>query len=538
MSTGFNAIFYGAPGQSGQMGPPGPQGEPGMQGPRGYEGAVGQVGQIGPPGPPGVGAPGQMGPPGPPGWMGPPGAPGQPGQRGSPGFYGQPGPQGDIGCQGPKGNQGPQGPPGNDQDIFINIEAGGIPGNDTTSGPFRLSNGETIRFWSAGGMTIDSQSGIYVQIDPNNIITSSTIPTTSPSDTSRSSLHYDSTADKMYIWDTISFGWRLIDNQIDNFTNSVINSECGSTGVALIGDHGWLSIGSTNNEGFICTTIPNGTIDGGLCRGKNAVDWQSKRTSVSNVALGDYSVICGGSDNRASLQYSCVLSGNGNHSLSSLSLIGGGIDNRINGGSNNYISNGQDNQINSSTRCVIVGGQNNRIDNGLNGVILGGIDHQMTHSNAIVFGGTGYQSQSDDSVNIGGKIYLQSVDQDDSIDQVLVWDSLTQQVKYRDELTVTSDQRLKKDIDKLDFNDLNVDQIMNIGLYRFRKKTDLDDSRMKYGFIAQDLKECLPWCVTDQFRDGDAIKQDYLKVDQMALIQYLLAVCQSQEERIRLLEQK
>jgi len=51
--------------------------------------------------------------------------------------------------------------------------------------------------------------------------------------------------------------------------------------------------------GSIQAHVADGTSTGGNQRGSNAVDWQSKRSSADMVASGNYSIIPGGRDNKA-----------------------------------------------------------------------------------------------------------------------------------------------------------------------------------------------------------------------------------------------
>ncbi len=66
--------------------------------------------------------------------------------------------------------------------------------------------------------------------------------------------------------------------------------------------------------------------NGGDVRGANAVDWQRIRGNANQVASGDFSVISGGSFNRATGLHGVVLGGNNNINDSNYSVIIGGVN--------------------------------------------------------------------------------------------------------------------------------------------------------------------------------------------------------------------
>ena len=66
------------------------------------------------------------------------------------------------------------------------------------------------------------------------------------------------------------------------------------------------------STGAIVRTQPDGTSDGGNCRGQYATDLQATRTLATEVAAGTGTVIAGGVNNLANGYYANVVGGNGN----------------------------------------------------------------------------------------------------------------------------------------------------------------------------------------------------------------------------------
>jgi len=197
----------------------GPQGRPGIQGPvgppgdRGDRGLKGDKGELGSPGPPGIamagppgqagrgGSPGSAGAPGVAGICGPPGQAGMVGPPGPEGCPGQPGPPGNNGDIGDKGAVGPTGAPGSDANVGFVIEAANSLTGPASSSQ-TITNGDTFRLWSAGGLDVNVQSGSALfNFEPANITSSVGIPTNPPKDRSRPSIYVDSRGGAMYFWD-------------------------------------------------------------------------------------------------------------------------------------------------------------------------------------------------------------------------------------------------------------------------------------------------------------------------------------------------
>jgi len=80
---------------------------------------------------------------------------------------------------------------------------------------------------------------------------------------------------------------------------------------------------SPKGEGGVLAHQPSGTSAGGNNRGANAVDWQTVRTSASQVASGAKAVISGGNENTAGGTGSTVIGGTANTASGDYSIAGG-----------------------------------------------------------------------------------------------------------------------------------------------------------------------------------------------------------------------
>ena len=92
-------------------------------------------------------------------------------------------------------------------------------------------------------------------------------------------------------------------------------------------------------------------------RGEYAVDWQRIRSANSDAAIGNFSIISGGSFNRAGGTHSVVIGGNNNHNDGDYATIIGGV-------------NGNTRSISGA---VIIPGYATGGNNTLNGALQGGV---------------------------------------------------------------------------------------------------------------------------------------------------------------------
>ena len=170
----------------------------------------------------------------------------------------------------------------------------------------------------------------------------------------------------------------------------------------------------TRGGGAIMRTIPDGTVDGGDCRGNFATDWQSSRTDSSQVASGIQSVIGGGFSNTASGIQSVIGGGSENIASGVQSAVVGGLDNRssgleavIGGGSENrasglraFIGGGLQNNA-TGPEATVSGGFLNRAS-GTRAFIGGGFSNTASGIQSVVSGGSENQASANHSTVAGG----------------------------------------------------------------------------------------------------------------------------------------
>jgi hypothetical protein len=122
--------------------------------------------------------------------------------------------------------------------------------------------------------------------------------------------------------------------------------------------------------GATLAQVPDGTRSGGNKRGLSATDFQKFRNAATNVAGGDYSVICGGASCTASGSLACVVGGESNTASSNYSFIGGG----------------QSNTTQTNSHATVCGGNGNIASGGYS-VVGGGVSNTASDSSATVAGG-------------------------------------------------------------------------------------------------------------------------------------------------------
>jgi len=125
---------------------------------------------------------------------------------------------------------------------------------------------------------------------------------------------------------------------------------------------------------------PNGdgsllTDTSGNPRGIYSNDFQRVRTSVSGVAAGSYSVICGGSDNRTANSYSTIGGGQTNVASNVLSTVCGGDLNTASGNRSTVCGGGSNT---SSAQSSTVGGGSNNQAGGTYSTVPGGLRAKAT----------------------------------------------------------------------------------------------------------------------------------------------------------------
>jgi len=155
---------------------------------------------------------------------------------------------------------------------------------------------------------------------------------------------------------------------------------------------------AVKGNGAITAQIPTGTLAGGNTRGAFAVDLKSSsRTSATQVASGNYSVLLSGLRNTASELYSTVLSGISNTASGVYSVVLNGNDNTASGTYSTVLSgvsntasgfysavlNGSTNTASSSYSTVLNGSGN--ISSGIYSVSCG-LNCEATNTYSMAFG--------------------------------------------------------------------------------------------------------------------------------------------------------
>jgi hypothetical protein len=141
---------------------------------------------------------------------------------------------------------------------------------------------------------------------------------------------------------------------------------------------------SPKGSGALQAQIADSTEVGGNPRGLFAVDWQMDRAQADQVASGDYSVVGGGRNNRASGFASTVSGGDANVASGDYSTVAGGLNNAASG---DY--------------STVMGGEAN-MATGDSSVILGGLNNLASGDYSAVGGGENNTASAPYSVVPGG----------------------------------------------------------------------------------------------------------------------------------------
>jgi hypothetical protein len=126
---------------------------------------------------------------------------------------------------------------------------------------------------------------------------------------------------------------------------------------------------ASKGNGARIANIPDNATSGGNKRGTRAVDWQSQRTSATQVASGANAVISGGNGNTAAGQQAVVGGGGSNSASGANSTVPGGVSN-----------------IASATQSTVGGGWTNQAS-GVLSTISGGFANQATGERSWIPGG-------------------------------------------------------------------------------------------------------------------------------------------------------
>ncbi|MEN2993650.1 MAG: hypothetical protein ABDH91_08895 [Bacteroidia bacterium] len=138
---------------------------------------------------------------------------------------------------------------------------------------------------------------------------------------------------------------------------------------------------------------------GGNLRGSGAVDLQLSRNQPTQVASGEFSVICGGLRNTASAFGSVVVGGHGNSATGQNAAIVGGLRNQATLTST-FVGGGERN-VASINGASVVGGAENQAS-GFNSVVCGGFRNTAQGAQSMVGGGQDNVSSGEFSAIVGG----------------------------------------------------------------------------------------------------------------------------------------
>jgi hypothetical protein len=147
------------------------------------------------------------------------------------------------------------------------------------------------------------------------------------------------------------------------------------------------------------TGLGYGTTAGGI-RGLGAVDLQTNRSLVDQIAGSNYSVISGGGYNKAAGFYSAVGGGSSNSATNGFSVVSGGQNNSA-AGYNSAVGGGANNSADGDSAAV--SGGNGNSAGGIYSVIGGGYLNQSTGSYSVV--GGGYLNLSTGAYSVAGGGY-------------------------------------------------------------------------------------------------------------------------------------
>lgn len=177
-------------------------------------------------------------------------------------------------------------------------------------------------------------------------------------------------------------------NATDHVNSLTVSASTTNADVALV----------AKGTGATLAQIPESTSAGGDKRGTYATDFQKARNSATNVASGNYSVICGGSGNTASFNFCAVNGGEGNTASYTYATVGGGAGNSASS-SWATVAGGNGNTA-TGAACVVAGGQSN-IASSQYSVVAGGYSNTASGDRSAVVGGASNTATGTHS-HIGG----------------------------------------------------------------------------------------------------------------------------------------
>ncbi|MBL7975277.1 MAG: hypothetical protein JNJ85_10215, partial [Candidatus Kapabacteria bacterium] len=173
---------------------------------------------------------------------------------------------------------------------------------------------------------------------------------------------------------------------LTNFTESVNTSAPNTTVpvVRLLATNTAASVDvalSPKGNGALTAQVADNTTTGGNKRGQYAVDWQTDRNAITQVASGNFSIVSGGRMNTASGLSSVVSGGQQNTANGQLSVVSGGNLNTASGLSS-VVSGGSSNTA-SGSYSTVLGGNDNTANGQYNLVFGNDVDPTVTEDRRV-----------------------------------------------------------------------------------------------------------------------------------------------------------
>jgi hypothetical protein len=269
----------------------------------------------------------------------------------------------------------------------------------------------------------------------------------------------------------------------------------------------------------------------------------------SSSVISDYSFIHSFNSNiYANSNYSAILGGDSNTVINSAysSIIGGEL-NTISGHTHSFIGGGYNNLISCDANYnAIIGGQNN-LNHASNGVIIGGTNNSLGSDplcpskadNSVIIGGSlnfiaSTTNNTHQSIIIGG--FNNRIDSTSgAVDNTVILGgtnitATTGNMVYVPDLTIdglnstdpiatdasgkivagTSDIRLKQNVNTLT-NSLNVIKNLRGVSFEYTPESNMGGG-IRYGFIAQEVKEHTPLIVRDRTKGDGMLSLNYNEI--------------------------
>lgn len=202
-------------------------------------------------------------------------------------------------------------------------------------------------------------------------------------------------------------------------SNNLVNFSAGTKHVICTDVAGYttpLVIAHTTTN---CIQVANQTLlssTTGNARGIGAVDLQIQRFNATQVASGSYSVVAGGSRNKATANWAVSSGGVLNSATGQYSFVGSGSSNIASGSkatvvggyvnhaytTHSFVGGGTYNSAITNICTAVCGGKSN-IASGAYAFVGGGLTNKATGTKSVVAGGGSNKAYSAYSIVVGGK---------------------------------------------------------------------------------------------------------------------------------------